>query len=282
MDCQSSCKTQEEIPIFELKNVSQKFSNYQTLTNINLQIYPGETVALVGSSGAGKSTLINLLNGTLRPTKGQVWVLGKNLTDLKPHSLRQVQRQVGTIYQQFHLVDNLRVIHNVNAGHLGRWSFWKAAVSLIYPQDVETAAKALIQVGIGEKLYERTDSLSGGQQQRVAIARVLVQNPAAILADEPISNLDPERSREIMYLLLQLNQTKGKTLVTSLHAFEYARNYFQRLVGLRQGRILFDAPTQVVSTAMVRISQIAVRAVRVSVPVRSQGQASADAKSESS
>lgn len=245
-------RLRSEDPIFQLKNVSKRFGNYIAIADINLQIYAGERVALVGSSGAGKSTIINLLNGTLRPTKGEVWVLGKNLAALKPASLRHVQRQVGTIYQQFHLVDNLRVIHNVNAGHLGRWSFPLAAISLIYPQEVETAALALKQVGIEEKLYDRTDSLSGGQLQRVAIARVLVQNPAAILADEPISSLDPERSREIMHLLIQLTQTQGKTLVTSLHAFEYARNYFQRLVGLRQGRILFDAPPQAVSAEMVQ------------------------------
>ena len=238
-------------PIFELKNVTKQFGTFQSLTDINLQIYPGERVALVGSSGAGKSTLISLLNGTLQPTKGEVWVLDRNLAHLRPKSLRQIQRQVGTIYQQFHLVDNLRVIHNVNAGHLGGWSFFKAAASLIYPLEVETAAKALAQVGIPEKLYERTDRLSGGQQQRVAIARVLVQDPAAILADEPISSLDPERSREVMNLLRLLSENTGKTLVTSLHAIEYARSHFQRLVGLQQGRILFDAPVEEVSAAMV-------------------------------
>lgn len=238
-------------PIFELKNVTKQFGNIQSLTDINLQIQAGDRVALVGSSGAGKSTLISLLNGTLLPSQGEVWVLGRNLARLKPQSLRQVQQQIGTIYQQFHLVDNLRVIHNINAGHLGRWSFFKAAVSLILPLEVETAANALKQVGIPEKLYERTDCLSGGQQQRVAIARVLVQNPSAILADEPISNLDPERSREIMELLFQLNQSSGKTLVTSLHAFEFARSYYQRIIGLRQGRILFDVPTEKVSSVMV-------------------------------
>ncbi len=239
------------VPIFELKNVSKKFGSFQSLTDINLQIYPGERVALVGSSGAGKSTLISLLNGTLQPTQGEVWVFSRNLANLRPKTLRQLQRQIGTIYQQFHLVDNLRVIHNVNAGHLGRWSFFKAAVSLIYPLEVETAAKALMQVGIPEKLYDRTDRLSGGQQQRVAIARVLVQNPAVILADEPISSLDPERSREIMNLLRDLSEEAGKTLVSSLHAIEYARSHFQRIIGLRQGRILFDAPVGEVSAGMV-------------------------------
>jgi phosphonate transport system ATP-binding protein len=238
-------------PIFELKNVNQRFGHVQSLSDINLQIQPGERVALVGSSGAGKSTLISLLNGTLVPTSGEVWVLGRNLSQLRPNLLRQVQRQIGTIYQQFHLVDNLRVIHNVNAGHLGRWSFFQAALSLMWPLDVETAAKALSLVGIPEKLYERTDRLSGGQQQRVAIARVLVQNPTAILADEPISSLDPERSREIMDLLRQLSQNTGKTLVTSLHAIEFARSHYQRIIGLRHGRILFDTSTEALSNEMI-------------------------------
>lgn len=251
MDYHLSSKINSTTPVFELRNVSKRFDKLQSLSNINLQIWASDRVALVGPSGAGKSTLINLLNGTLLPTQGEVWVLGRNLARLRPKSRRQVQQQIGTIYQQFHLVDNLRVIHNINAGHLGRWSFFKAAVSLIFPMDIETAARALEQVGILEKLYERTDRLSGGQQQRVAIARVLVQNPTAILADEPISSLDPERSREIVQLFRHLNQDYGKTLVTSLHAFEYARSYYQRIIGLRQGRILFDAPVEAVSPMMI-------------------------------
>jgi phosphonate transport system ATP-binding protein len=251
MDCKASRKMNSAAPIFELKNVAKQFGRFQSLANINLQIQAGDRVALVGPSGAGKSTLISLLNGTLLPTQGEVWVLGRNLAHLRPKLLRQVQRQIGTVYQQFHLVDNLRVIHNVNAGHLGRWSFLKAAVSLVWPLEVETAAKALAQVGIPEKLYDRTDQLSGGQQQRVAIARVLVQNPTAILADEPISSLDPERSREIMDLLRQLSQEMGKTLVTSLHAIEFARSHYQRIIGLRQGRILFDTPAEALTETMI-------------------------------
>ena len=238
-------------PIFELKNVSKQFGQFHSLVDINLQIHAGDRVALVGPSGAGKSTLISLLNGTLLPSKGEVWVLGHNLARLRSRSRRQTQRQIGTVYQQFHLVNNLRVIHNVNAGHLGHWSLLKAAVSLIWPLEVKTAAQALAQVGIPEKLYDRTDRLSGGQQQRVAIARILVQNPTAILADEPISSLDPERSREIMDLLRHLAQETGKTLVTSLHALEFARSHYQRLIGLRQGRILFDTSSATLSPAMV-------------------------------
>ncbi|WP_421658816.1 phosphonate ABC transporter ATP-binding protein [Leptothermofonsia sp. ETS-13] len=238
-------------PIFELNHVSHQFGTFQALTDINLKIFAGECVALVGSSGAGKSTLIRLLNGTLRPTEGEVWALGRNLNQLSSRQLQQVQRGIGTVYQQFHLVDNLRVIHNVNAGHLGRWSFWRALRSLIHPLEVETAAKALAQVGIPEKLYARTDQLSGGQQQRVALARVLVQDPLAILADEPIASLDPESSREIMDLLLRLTNENSRTLVVSLHALEFARSHCQRIVGLRQGQIVFDAPAEQATREML-------------------------------
>ena len=237
-------------PIFELKGVTQRFGQLSALIDINLPIYPAQRVGLIGSSGAGKSTLLRLLNGTLMPTQGEVWALGRNLAR-SPRQRRQVQQQIGTIYQQLHLVDSLRVIHNVNAGHLGRWSFWKAAVSLIYPLEIETAVHALKQVGISEKIYDRTDQLSGGQQQRVALARVLVQDPVVILADEPISSLDPQLSREMMDLLRNLSDRGGKTLVVSLHSLQFARSHCDRLIGLRQGRIVFDAPTEAVSSEMI-------------------------------
>lgn len=238
-------------PVFDLRQVSQQFGHFSALTDLTMQIYPGERVALVGSSGAGKSTLLRLLNGTLRPTQGEVWVMGRNLSQVNGQRLRQVQRQIGTIYQQLHLVDNLRVIHNVNAGHLGHWSFWKALLSLIVPLELETAAKALAQVGISEKLYERTDRLSGGQQQRVAIARVLVQDPLVILADEPIASLDPTLSNEVMDLLYNLAQQANRTLVVSLHDVAFARSHCDRMIGLRQGQIVFDTSPALVTAEML-------------------------------
>lgn len=231
--------------------MSHQFDRVFALRHFNLQIRSGERVALIGSSGAGKSTLLRLLNGTLLPTEGEVWALGYPLSRLSGGKRRRVQRQIGTIYQQFHLVDNLTVVHNVNAGHLGDWPFWKAALSLIYPLEVETAAKALHWVGIPEKLYERTDRLSGGQQQRVAIARVLVQNPLVILADEPVASLDPERSREIMDLLRSLVQDAHRTLVVSLHSIELAQAYCDRIIGLRHGQMVFDTPTAQLTSAMI-------------------------------
>lgn len=238
-------------PIFQLEGVSCRFGAVAALTDCSLSILPGERVALIGPSGAGKSTLLSLLNGSQTPSTGQVAILGQEVNRLSPRKRRRIQRLVGTVYQQHHLVGNLAVVHNVNAGHLGRWPLPRALWSLVWPQQVQFAAQALAQVGIADKLYARTDRLSGGQQQRVALARVLVQDPAAILADEPISSVDPERSRAMMDLLRQLSETTGKTLVISLHEVEFAVKYCDRIIGLRQGQILFDAPATEVSEAMM-------------------------------
>ena len=238
-------------PVFQLIQVEQRFAEVLALKNISLTITAGERIALIGPSGAGKSTLLGLLNGSLSPTMGDVVVMGENLNRLSGKQRRRIQRRIGTIYQQHHLVTNLSVIHNVNAGHLGYWSFWRSAVSLIWPQEVESVRLALEQMGIPEKIYERADRLSGGQQQRVAIARVLVQNPMVLLADEPTSSVDPERSREVMDLLRHLNQTAGKTLVMSLHDLDFAWSHCDRILGLRQGQIQFDAPASQVTEDMI-------------------------------
>ncbi|KKI98180.1 phosphonate ABC transporter ATP-binding protein [Prochlorothrix hollandica] len=239
-------------PIFQLQGVYHCFGEFTALADVSLTIAAGERVALIGPSGAGKSTLLSLLNGSLRATAGKVAILGHALADLPPKQRRRIQRHLGTVYQQHHLVMNLAVIHNVNAGQLGRWSLGKAAVSLVWPQGVATAARALGQVGLADHLYGRTDRLSGGQQQRVALARVLVQDPLVILADEPVSSLDPARSQDIMELLCQLTLSQGKTLVVSLHDVDLALRYGTRIVGLRQGQLLFDAPPDQVTPALIQ------------------------------
>jgi phosphonate transport system ATP-binding protein len=228
-----------------------RFGAGWALADVDLDVVAGERVALVGPSGAGKTTLLSLLNGSLLPTAGTVRVEGRDLARLQPAELRRVQRRIGTVHQQFHLVGPLRVVHNVNAGRLGAWSLARAVASLVSPREVEAARAALDRVGIPEKLYARTDSLSGGQQQRVALARVLVQDPVAILGDEPISSLDPARATEVMELLVALAGEDGRALVVSLHAVEYAFRHCDRLVGLREGRVVFDAAPAEVSAAMV-------------------------------
>ncbi|MGF1570172.1 MAG: phosphonate ABC transporter ATP-binding protein [Nodosilinea sp.] len=243
-------KSSSGTPILQLIGVSCQFGAVIALQDCHLTIYAGERVALIGPSGAGKSTLLSLLNGSLVPSSGRVVVMGQDVSRLSSGQLRRLQRQVGTVYQQHHLVGNLAVVHNVNAGHLGRWSLAKAAWSLVWPQGVKATAAALAQVGIADKLYARTDRLSGGQQQRVALARVLVQDPAVILADEPIASVDPERSREMMDLLRHLS-TAGKTLVVSLHEVGYAVSHCDRVLGLRQGQLVFDVPAAEVSDTMM-------------------------------
>ncbi|MGH9284789.1 MAG: phosphonate ABC transporter ATP-binding protein [Acidimicrobiales bacterium] len=235
-----------------------RFGALAALEGIDLTIAAGERVALVGRSGAGKSTLISVLNGTLRPTSGGVDVGGQDLAACSPRQLKAAQARIGTIHQQFDLVGPLRVVHNVNGGRLCRWSLAKASWSLLAPREVEGAEAALARVGIAGKLFERTDRLSGGEQQRVALARVLVQGPDAILADEPIASLDPARAREVMDLLRDLAIELGRTLVVSVHAYEYATTHFDRVVGLRDGRVALDAPASAVdpgaAAALYRIS----------------------------
>lgn len=237
--------------IFELRAVDVRFGTTTALADVDLTIGNGERVAIIGPSGAGKSTLIALLNGTAVATAGQVRVLGCDYARAPVRRMRTTRRRVGTINQRFDLVDQLRVVHNVNAGRLGTWPFWKAALSLLLPRDVERVRTALNRVGIGAKMNERTGDLSGGEQQRVAIARVLVQQPTAILADEPVASLDPVRGQEIMSLLIELSLETGMTLLASLHDVDMALASFDRVIGLRSGRIVFDKPRSELSSSEV-------------------------------
>lgn len=223
-------------PVVSLRRVTVRHGVVAALREIDLEIGAGERVALVGPSGAGKTTLLSVLNGTVQPTDGSVRVLGHD-----PASAgRASRRRVGTVHQALDLTGPLRVVHNVNAGHLASWSLLRALRSLLRPVAVDEAMAVLARVGIADRVHERTDNLSGGERQRVAIARVLVQNPDLVLADEPISSLDPARGREVVELLGALAREADRTLVMSLHAFDLARTSCDRVVGMRDGRIVFD------------------------------------------
>lgn len=229
-----------------------RFGPLHALDAVDLEVNEGERVAVVGPSGAGKSTLLGLLNGSVLPSSGRVEVLGHDLATLRGRHLRHVRRQIGTVSQQFDLVGPLQVVHNVNGGQLARWSLRASAWSLLRPRGLAEAEAALRRVGVADKMRERTDQLSGGQQQRVALARVLVQDPVAVLADEPISSLDPERGREVMGLLRDLAIERSKTLVVSIHAFGYALTHCDRIIGLRGGRVSFDSSPAGVDDGQVR------------------------------
>ena len=238
--------------MFELESVRKVFADGPVAVDgISLAIGRGEHVAFIGPSGAGKTTLFRLLNLTLRPTSGILRLDGVDVASMSDAELRQARRRIGTIYQQHNLVGRLRVVHNVLAGNLGRWSALEAVASLVRPREVEGARRALAQVGIPEKLYAPTDALSGGQQQRVAIARVLVQAPDIILADEPVSSVDPSLAASIVTLLRDLSVESRKTLVLNLHSVELALASFPRIVGIRNGQVLFDLSPDKISADLL-------------------------------
>lgn len=235
---------------FELKGITVQYGDLAAVSGVSLRIGAGEAVALVGPSGAGKTTLLRLLNGTVRPGEGDVHVAGRALADQSGRSLRGIRSRIGFVPQDFGLVPELRVLQNVVAGRVGRRGLGGSLRDLLFPSrtTVHDVHATLERVGIPEKLYERTERLSGGQQQRVAVARALFQEPESLLADEPVSAVDPARARATMQLLVSLARERGLTLVVSLHHLEIAREFFPRLVGLRRGRVVFDRTTQELGT----------------------------------
>ncbi|WP_338896076.1 ATP-binding cassette domain-containing protein [Streptomyces sp. TG1A-60] len=227
-------------PVIRLRGAGRRFGAHEALGELDLTVHAGERVAVLGTSGAGKSTLLALLNGSLEPTTGSVEVFGENSARLTAPRRRLLQRRIGSVSQDLALIEQVRVVHNVNAGRLGRWSTARALASLIWPHSLDVVRDALEQVDLGWALYERTERLSGGERQRVAIARLLVQEPELVVADEPVSSLDPVRAARVLGLLGA--SPTGRTLVVSLHQPALAREHCTRVVGLREGRIVLDLP----------------------------------------
>lgn len=235
----------------QLNQISRDFGEHRALSGIDLDIRRGEQVALIGPSGSGKTTLLRVIGTHMMADEGEVQVLGHNPGALGARELRKLRHRIAMIPQHLGLVPNVRVIRNVLNGGLGKLSVLQTLRQQVWQTRSErTAAYELLErTGIAEKLYDRTDSLSGGQQQRVAVARALYQKPTIILADEPVSAVDPARARDMIRLLAELSQQEGLTLVVSLHNLEIAREFFPRLVGLREGKIAFDTAPDMLSDA---------------------------------
>lgn len=227
----------------KLQGVGLTHANgHVALSAIDLDVQRGERVAIIGPSGAGKTSLLRLLATSLQPSAGHFDLLGQSPWDLGVRQRQQLRARIGLIHQAPPLPPRQRVVTAVLAGRLGQWSLGKSLLSLLHPVDASGAQAALARLDLGEKLFERCDQLSGGQLQRVGIARVLYQAPELILADEPVSAMDPVLAGHTLGVLNREAAGQGATLLASLHAVELALAHFPRIIGVREGRIAFDLP----------------------------------------
>ena len=228
----------------ELRDVGVRTPRNLALNDIALSIESGEQVAIIGPSGAGKSTLLRLLATAQKPDTGSLKTLNVAPWSLNSRARQKLRARIGLIQQSPPLPPRQRVVTSIAAGRAGQWSIFKSLLNLIYPLDITGIHANLAKLDLAEKIFERCDQLSGGQLQRVAIARALYQQPELILADEPVSAMDPLLAQHTLALLNREAQTSKATLVVSLHNLELALRHFPRVIGLRDGQILFDKPAE--------------------------------------
>lgn len=216
------------------------------LNDVSFTVKRGEFLVLLGLSGSGKSTLLRCINRLIEPTAGTIIFDGIDVTRASARQLRQIRRRMAMIFQQFNLVRRSTVLTNVLAGRLGYVSPAASAIHKFSKQDIDMAMANLDRVGIPEQAYKRSDELSGGQQQRVGIARALMQQPVLLMADEPVSALDPATSHSVMQHLEMMNREDGVTVIASLHFLSLARRYGTRILALKDGEIVFEGlPTEI-------------------------------------
>jgi phosphonate transport system ATP-binding protein len=239
--------------VLEIHNLTHAYrKRVPVLRGVDLTAEQGEIIALIGLSGAGKSTLLRCINGLVTPSGGELKVFGEEMPALPERRRRLLRRRIGMIFQEFNLVDRLTVLKNVLVGRLGYTSTIRSCVHLFSKQDIELARHAIAQVGLAGYEYTRVRNLSGGQKQRVAIARTMAQGAEIILGDEATANLDVRTTDEIMHLLQELAAKNNTLLLLSMHNLEVARRYCHRIIGLKQGRLTFDAPADQLSDTAVQ------------------------------
>ena len=251
----------QRIPLFFLmlkfQSVTLAYGSAVAIDAIDLEIKSGEQVCLIGASGCGKTSLLGLMNGRLESSSGEVILNNKRLKGIFGKELKSARSKIAWIPQDLGLVPNLRVNQNIVCGRAsgkGFFGFMRSLLLMGSPEKQEIS-DLLKRVGIEEKIFNRVDQLSGGQQQRVAIARALYQRPELILADEPVSAVDPERAKSLVKLLTGLAREEGQTLVMSLHDIDLAKRYFDRVIGLRDGRVVMDGdPTEIDLTNLYHLS----------------------------
>ena len=212
----------------------------RALRGVSLSVDEPQVVAIIGPSGAGKSTLIRCVNRLVEPSSGSIMLDDTDITTLGRRELRRARRRMGMIFQEYNLVERLTVMENLLSGRLGYVGFWRTFRRHYPPDDIRTAYELLDRVGLQGYENTRADALSGGQRQRVGIGRALMQRPDLLLVDEPTASLDPKTSRQIMRIIVELAHESGTPTLLNIHDVPLARQYVERVVGLREGRLVHD------------------------------------------
>lgn len=232
--------------LLQVHHLNKTFANgVQALKDVSFDVKAGEFLVIIGLSGSGKSTLLRCMNRLHEPSSGQVLFEGKDIAELKSSSdIRKLRKNMGMIFQHFNLIARQNVLKNVMMGNLANKSGWQSILGIFSQEEKRKALECLQLVGIADKAYLRADQLSGGQKQRVAIARALMQEPRILLADEPVSSLDPATCQVVMNYLKKINQELGITVIANLHFLSLVRQYASRVIALQDGRIVFSGSPQ--------------------------------------
>lgn len=232
--------------MIRIKNANLSFGSTVALENCSLEVKSGEQLALIGPSGAGKSSLMKTLTTENILTSGSLQIDSFHMDSLSSSELNSLRKSIAYIPQDLALVPNIKVSQNVSLGSVGNQSTLGTLKNLTFPSrsHLHKIHAILEEVGITDKMFHRADSLSGGQQQRVAIARAIFQNATYLLADEPVSAVDPTRAHSILELLTKIATAHDLTLICTLHNLDYARKFFPRLIGMRSGTVSYDGSTQ--------------------------------------
>ena len=238
--------------MLKLNGVSRRFGAKTAVSDVSLEIPRGQMVGVIGRSGAGKSTLLRMINRLIDVSDGEISFEGQNVSGLRGQALRDWQRDCAMIFQQFNLVPRLDVITNVMLGRLNRRNTVLNLLQIFSETEQLMALKALEKLDIAQTATQWAQTLSGGQQQRVAIARALMQEPRVILADEPIASLDPRNAKIVMDSLATINEEQGITVITNLHTLDTARSYCERIIGMAEGRVVFDGTPDELTTDVAR------------------------------
>ena len=237
--------------IIHIQDLTVEVGGLHILSIDQLSLAKGERVAIIGNSGAGKTTLLRIIKGYIQPPCGKVHVLGESLPISNRAKRRSHHRQIGMIHQQFDLIGRESVWENVCHGRLGYVSFFRSAFGLFEPADLKRCKVAIEEVHLEDKLGRQARSLSGGEMQRAAIARARAQSPTILLADEPVSSLDPALAEEILALLVTIDSRHPLTLLMSLHHPRLAKQYAERIIGLKDGIIIWDGASDELSEAKI-------------------------------